>query len=36
MRAFTLERFGEPGSVTDVAEPEPAEGSIRIRVAAPA
>ena len=34
MRAFALEELGRPGSIMDVPEPEPAEGQIRIRVAA--
>jgi NADPH:quinone reductase len=34
MRAFALEELGRPGSVMDVPEPEPAEGQVRIRVAA--
>ncbi len=34
MRAFALEELGRPGSVMDVPDPEPAEGQVRIRVAA--
>jgi NADPH:quinone reductase-like Zn-dependent oxidoreductase len=34
MRAFALDAFGQPGSVHDVPEPEPAEGQVRVRVAA--
>jgi NADPH:quinone reductase len=34
MRAFALEELGRPGSLIDVPEPEPAEGQVRIRVAA--
>jgi NADPH:quinone reductase len=34
MRAFALEELGAPGSVLDVPVPEPAEGQVRIRVAA--
>lgn len=34
MRAFALEELGRPGSLMDVPEPEPAEGQVRIRVAA--
>lgn len=34
MRAFALQEFGRPGSITDAPEPKPAEGEVRIRVAA--
>ena len=34
MRAFALQELGRPGSLIDVSEPEPAEGQVRIRVAA--
>ena len=34
MRAFALDAFGQPGSIHDVPEPEPAEGQVRVRVAA--
>ena len=34
MRAFALEEFGKPGSVVEVPGPEPAEGQVRIRIAA--
>src|SRR5438046_2430995 len=34
MKAFAIEELGQPGSVRDVADPEPGEGQIRIRVAA--
>jgi NADPH2:quinone reductase len=34
MRAFALEELGKPGSVVEVPVPEPAEGQVRIRVAA--
>jgi len=34
MRAFALDAFGQPGSVHEVPEPEPAEGQVRVRVAA--
>jgi NADPH2:quinone reductase len=34
MRAFALEELGTPGSVVEVPAPEPAEGQVRIRVAA--
>ncbi|OLD49140.1 MAG: hypothetical protein AUI42_09200 [Actinobacteria bacterium 13_1_40CM_2_65_8] len=34
MRAFALDAFGQPGSVHDLPEPEPAEGQVRVRVAA--
>jgi NADPH2:quinone reductase len=34
MRAFAIEELGTPGSVIEVPVPEPAEGQVRIRVAA--
>jgi NADPH2:quinone reductase len=34
MRAFALDAFGEAGSIHDLPEPEPAEGQVRVRVAA--
>lgn len=34
MRAFALDAFGQPGSIHDLPEPEPAEGQVRVRVAA--
>jgi len=34
MRAFALDAFGEPGSIHDLPDPEPAEGQVRVRVAA--
>jgi NADPH:quinone reductase len=34
MRAFALDAFGEPGSIHNLPEPEPAEGHVRVRVAA--
>jgi NADPH:quinone reductase len=34
MRAFALEELGKPGAVVEVPVPEPAEGQVRIRVAA--
>ncbi|HEX6401318.1 MAG TPA: NADP-dependent oxidoreductase [Actinomycetota bacterium] len=34
MRAFAIEELGSPGSVVEVPVPEPAEGQVRIRVAA--
>jgi NADPH:quinone reductase-like Zn-dependent oxidoreductase len=34
MRAFAVEELGRPGSAVDVPAPEPAEGQVRIRVAA--
>jgi NADPH:quinone reductase-like Zn-dependent oxidoreductase len=34
MEAFAIEELGQPGSVRDVAVPEPGEGQIRIKVAA--
>ena len=34
MRAFALDAFGQPGSIHELPEPEPAEGQVRVRVAA--
>jgi NADPH:quinone reductase-like Zn-dependent oxidoreductase len=34
MQAFALHAFGEPGSIQDLPEPEPAAGQVRVRVAA--
>ncbi|MDP9343636.1 MAG: NADP-dependent oxidoreductase [Actinomycetota bacterium] len=34
MKAFAIEEFGKPGSVRDIAVPEPGEGQVRVRVAA--
>jgi NADPH:quinone reductase len=34
MKAFALDEFGAAGSVRDVPDPEPAEGQVRVRVAA--
>src|SRR5438105_11493464 len=34
MRAFALDAFGEPGSVQELPAPEPADGQVRVRVAA--
>ncbi|SRR6266571_1456713 len=34
MKAFAIEELGQPGSVLDVAVPEPGEGQVRIRVSA--
>jgi NADPH:quinone reductase-like Zn-dependent oxidoreductase len=34
MRGFALDAFGQPGSIHDLPEPEPAEGQVRVRVAA--
>src|SRR5436190_2323269 len=34
MKGFALEAFGQQGAVTDLPEPSPGEGQIRIRVAA--
>jgi NADPH:quinone reductase len=34
MKAFAIEQFGEPGSVRDLPVPEPAQGEVRVRVAA--
>jgi NADPH:quinone reductase len=36
MRAFALDGFGQPGSIHDVPEPEPAEGQVRVHIAAAA
>lgn len=36
MRAFAFDAFGQPGSIHDVPEPEPADGQVRVRVAAAA
>jgi NADPH2:quinone reductase len=36
MKAFALDAFGQPGSIHDVPEPEPAEGQVRVHVAASA
>jgi NADPH2:quinone reductase len=32
MRAFALDAFGQPGSIHDVPDPEPADGQVRVRV----
>ncbi|MEA2634910.1 MAG: hypothetical protein QOH92_1677, partial [Chloroflexota bacterium] len=34
MRAFALDSFGQPGSIHELPEPEPAEGQVRVRIAA--
>src|SRR5882762_2125272 len=34
MRAFALDEFGQPGSIHEVPDPEPAEKEVRVRVAA--
>jgi NADPH2:quinone reductase len=34
MRAFAFDAFGQPGSIHEVPEPEPADGEVRVRVAA--
>ena len=34
MRAFALDAFGQPGSIHELPDPEPAEGQVRVRVAA--
>jgi NADPH2:quinone reductase len=34
MRAFALDAFGQPGSIHDLPDPEPAENEVRVRVAA--
>ncbi|MBA3727863.1 MAG: NADP-dependent oxidoreductase, partial [Actinobacteria bacterium] len=34
MKAFAIEELGRSGSVQEVPVPEPAEGQVRIRVAA--
>jgi NADPH2:quinone reductase len=36
MRAFAFDAFGQPGSIHDVPEREPADGEVRVRVAAAA
>jgi NADPH:quinone reductase-like Zn-dependent oxidoreductase len=36
MRAYALDELGGPGSIHDVPEPEPAEGQVRVRIAAAA
>jgi NADPH:quinone reductase len=36
MRAFALDAFGQSGSIHDLPEPVPAEGQVRVRVAAAA
>ena len=36
MKAFALDAFGQPGSIHDVPEPEPAEGQVRVHVVAAA
>jgi len=34
MKAFAIDEFGQPGSLHDVPVPEPADGQVRVRVAA--
>jgi NADPH:quinone reductase-like Zn-dependent oxidoreductase len=34
MRAFALDKFGQPGSIHDLPDPEPSEKEVRVRVAA--
>src|SRR5712691_13403546 len=34
MKAFAIDELGQPGSVRDIAVPEPGEGQVRIRVSA--
>jgi NADPH:quinone reductase-like Zn-dependent oxidoreductase len=34
MRAFAVDSFGQPGSIRDLPDPEPAEKEVRVRVAA--
>lgn len=34
MRAFALDEFGQPGSIHDLARPDPAEKEVRVRVTA--
>src|SRR3989442_2550360 len=34
MRAFALDAFGQPGSIHDLPDPEPAEKEVRVRVTA--
>lgn len=36
MRAFALDELGQPGSIHDLPDPKPAEGEVRVRVAAAA
>jgi NADPH:quinone reductase len=36
MRAFAFDTFGQPGSIHEVPEPAPAEGQVRVRIAAAA
>jgi NADPH:quinone reductase-like Zn-dependent oxidoreductase len=33
MRAYALDAFGQPGSIHELPDPEPAEGQVRVRVA---
>src|ERR1700674_1680774 len=34
MRAYALDAFGQPGSIHELPDPEPADGQVRVRVAA--
>src|ERR1700682_1498444 len=34
MRAFALDEFGQPGSIPELPDPQPAAGQVRVRVAA--
>jgi NADPH:quinone reductase len=34
VKAFALDAFGQPGSIHDVPDPQPADGEVRVRVAA--
>src|SRR6266550_3837506 len=34
MRAFAADAFGQPGSIHELADPEPAENEVRVRIAA--
>src|SRR5712691_875520 len=34
MKAFAIDELGQPGSVQDIPVPEPAEGEVRVRIAA--
>src|SRR4030088_164334 len=36
LKAFAVDEFGKPGSVQDMPLPEPAEGEVRVKVAAAA
>jgi NADPH2:quinone reductase len=36
VKAFAIDAFGQPGSIHDLPDPEPAEGQVRVKVAAAA